>query len=182
MDVILTQDVLDLGETGEIKRVADGYARNYLIPRGMAVLATPSARKQIADIQRTGDKRRERERGSAELLAEKFSGLALTFVARVGEGDRLYGSITSADIAEAVEKATGEELDRRRLLLNRPLKTLGDHVVPVRVAKDLTPELIVTVKRDEQYGVGTDEAREERVAPEDETVELFEETTAAESE
>ena len=148
MDVILTQDVLDVGEAGEIKSVANGYARNYLIPRGLAMLATPSARRQIVEIERTAAKGRDRERGTAEILAQKLSGLPLTFVVKVGEGDRLYGSITSADIAQAIEEAIREEVDRRRLALDRPIKTLGDHPVPVRLARDLAPEVIVTVKRD----------------------------------
>jgi large subunit ribosomal protein L9 len=150
MDVVLTQDVLDLGDAGEVKSVADGYARNYLIPRGMAVLATKSARKQIEDIRNTASKRRARERGTAELLAQKIEGLPLTFVVKVGEGDRLYGSITSSDIGEAIEQAIGEEVDRRRIALDRPIKTLGDHPVPVRLAKDLAPEVIVTVVSDQE--------------------------------
>lgn len=155
MNVILTQDVLDLGEAGEVKRVADGYARNYLIPRGLVVLATPSARKKVAEIERTAAKGRDRERGTAEILAGKLSGLPLTFVVKVGEGDRLYGSITSSDIAQAIEEAIGEEVDRRRLVLDRPIKTLGDHPVPVRLARGLAPEVIVTVKRDEEADTAT---------------------------
>jgi len=150
MDVVLTQDVLDLGEAGEVKSVSDGYARNYLIPRGMAVLATKAALKQITEIQSTAGKRRDRERDSAELLAKKIEGLPLSFVAKVGEGDRLYGSITTSDIGKAIEEAIGEEVDRRRIALDRPIKTLGDHPVPVRLAKDLAPEVIVTVMRDEE--------------------------------
>jgi large subunit ribosomal protein L9 len=150
MDVILTSDVLDLGEAGEIKSVADGYARNYLIPRGLAILATASARKQITEIESKADKRRSRERDAAERLADRISGVPLTFDVRVGEGDRLYGSITSADIAKALEEATGEDIDRRRIVLHRPIKTLGDHPVPIRLAKDLTPEVIVSVQRDEE--------------------------------
>jgi len=95
MDVILTQDIAGLGMAGEIKSVADGYGRNYLIPRGLAILATKSALKQMAEIQRAAEKRRARQRGSAQILAEKLSGLTLTFTVKVGEGDRLYGSITS---------------------------------------------------------------------------------------
>lgn len=146
MDVILTQDVLGLGDAGEIKSVSDGYGRNFLIPRGLAILATESARKQVAEIRRTGEKQRAHERGEAEVLADKIRGLSLTFLVKVGEGDRLYGSITSSDIAEAIEKAAGEEIDRRRIVLARPIKTLGDHPVPIRLAKDLAPEVIVVVR------------------------------------
>ena len=177
MDVILTQDVLDLGEAGEIKSVADGYARNYLIPRGLAMLATKSARKQMMEIQRTGEKRRSSVRSSAELLAEKIGGLTLTFVVKVGEADRLYGSITSTDIAEAIEKASGEEVDRRRIVLSRPIKTLGDHPVAIRLAKDLMPEVIVVVRPDEETGPEKPESLVEAIELEEaeETTESVEE-------
>lgn len=168
MDVILTQDVLDLGQAGEIKSVADGYARNYLIPRGLAMLATKTACKRIAEIQRTAEKRRARERGSAELLAQKIGGLTLTFVVKVGEADRLFGSITSTDIAEAIEKASGEEVDRRRIVLDRPIKTLGDHPVAVRLAKDLTPEVIVVVRPEEEPEAEAPEPLAETIEPEEE--------------
>jgi len=150
MEVILTQDVPGLGVAGEIKTVADGYGRNYLIPKGLAILATRSALKQIADLQRTIEKRRARQRGSMQVLAEKLEGLTLTFTVKVGEGDRLYGSITSSDIAEAIQQAIGEEVDRRRIMLDRPIKTLGDHPVSIRLMADLVPEVIVVVKREEE--------------------------------
>lgn len=150
MDVILTQDVPGLGAAGQIKRVADGYGRNYLIPHGLAIVATKSARQQIADIQRTAERQQARERGTAALLADKIHGLTLTFVVKAGEGDRLYGSITSSDIAEAIQEATGVEVDRRRIVLDRPIKTLGDHPVTIRLATDIAPEVIVVVRREEE--------------------------------
>ena len=177
MDVILTQDVLDLGEAGEIKSVADGYARNCLIPRGLAMPATKSARKQMVEIQRTGEKRQSSVRSSAELLAQKIGGLTLTFVVKVGEEDRLYGSITSTDIADAIEKASGEEVDRRRIILNRPIKTLGDHPVAIRLAKDLMPEVIVVVRPEEEPKTETPKPLAEAIEPEEveETTESVEE-------
>lgn len=150
MNVILKQDIPGLGTAGQIKRVADGYGRNYLIPQGLAIVATTSARKQIADIQRTAERQRARERGAAALLADKIRGLTLTFVVKAGEGDRLYGSITSSDIAEAIQEATGVEVDRRRIVLDRPIKTLGDHPVTIRLATDIAPEVIVVVRREEE--------------------------------
>lgn len=167
MNVILTQDVLGLGEAGEIKSVADGYARNYLIPRGLAMLATKSARKQMVEIQRTAEKRRSSVRSSMELLAQKIGGLTLTFVVKVGEEDRLYGSITSTDIAEAIEKASGEEVDRRRIVLNRPIKTLGDHPVAIRLAKDVMPEVIVVVRPEEEPETEAPEPLAEAIEPEE---------------
>jgi len=148
MNVILTQDVPGLGTAGQIKRVADGYGRNYLIPQGLAIVATESARKQIAAIQRTTESQQARERSAAELLADKINGLALTFAVKVGEGDRLYGSITGSDIAEAIQEATGADVDRRRIVLDRPIKTLGDHPVTIRLATDVAPEVVVVVRRE----------------------------------
>ncbi|MBC8448343.1 MAG: 50S ribosomal protein L9 [Chloroflexi bacterium] len=171
MNVILTQDVPGLGSAGQIKRVADGYGRNYLIPQGLAVVATESARRQVANIQRTAERQQVRERSIAEVLADKISGLTLTFAVKVGEGDRLYGSITSSDIAEAIEAAMGEEVDRRRIVLERPIKTLGDHPVTFRLAADVTPEVIVVVKREEE---------EETEEPTEPVVEVAESAETAE--
>jgi len=162
MKVILTQDVLDVGLAGEVKKVADGYARNFLIPRGLALQATSSAQRQISEIRSSSDKRRSRERTAAELLAEKLEGLTVEFEVKVGEGDRLYGSITSADIAEAVQEKIGEEIDRRRISLRKPIKTLGEHPVPFRLGGGLVPEVIAIVR-----GEGGQEAE----AAEPETVE-----------
>lgn len=161
MDVILTEDVIGLGEAGQIKSVAAGYARNYLIRRGLAIPATDSARRQVAAIERTALKRQSRERGTAEILADKVSGVTLTFHVKVGEENRLYGSITSADIAEALAEAIGEEVDRRRIELGRPIKTLGDHPVPIRLARDLVPEVIVYVKPEAQTGASAAAAETE---------------------
>lgn len=152
MDVILTEDVLGLGEAGQLKSVAAGYARNYLIRRGLAIPATESARRQVASIERSALKRQSRERGTAEILADKISGKVLTFFVKVGEENRLYGSITSADIAEALQAEIGEEVDRRRIDLRRPIKTLGDHPVPIRLARDLIPEVVVIVRPEEEQG------------------------------
>jgi large subunit ribosomal protein L9 len=164
MDVILTEDVIGLGEAGQIKSVAAGYARNYLIRRGLAIPATDSARRQVAAIQHTAVKRQSRERGTAEILADKVSGVTLTFYVKVGEENRLYGSITNADIAEALEKAIGEEVDRRRIELGRPIKTLGDHPVPIRLARDLIPEVIVSVRPEGQAGAPAAAAEPEKTA------------------
>jgi len=150
MNVILTQDVIGVGEAGQVKSVAAGYARNFLIRRGLAIPATDSARRQVAAIERTAVKRQSRERGTAEILADKIRDVTLTFFVKIGEENRLYGSITSADIADALAKVIGEEVDRRRIELGRPIKTLGDHPVPIRLARDLVPEVIVSVRPEGQ--------------------------------
>src|SRR5215203_5900385 len=122
MKVLLTQDVANLGLAGEIKNVAGGYARNYLMPRGMVVLATKGAMKQADDIKQTGIRRRAKERANAEAQAQIIGQQKLTFAARAGENNRLYGSVTSADIADELVKAVGFEVDRRRINLDQPLR------------------------------------------------------------
>ena len=149
MKVVLRKDIPNLGKAGQIKSVADGYARNYLIPKGLAAVATPGAVKQ-AELERKAEERREQKRQEeAEALAAKLAEQTLTFPARAGEGDRLYGSITSADIAQAIQEATGLEVDKRKILLEQPIRELGEHVVPVKLRGDITSQVKVVVIREE---------------------------------
>jgi large subunit ribosomal protein L9 len=149
MDVLLLQDVETLGQAGDIKRVADGYARNYLIPRQLAVLATPGAIKQ-AKVQRQAVANREvKELDEAKALAERLDGVSVTFQARAGETDRLYGSITNVAIAEALEKEIGQEVDRRKIELAEPLKELGTHAVTVKLAAEAEAKVTVVIEREE---------------------------------
>jgi large subunit ribosomal protein L9 len=125
MDVLLLKDVQGLGDAGEVKTVADGYGRNYLIPHGLAMMASPGAVKQ-AQLQAAAEERRkEQEMTEAQELAQALDGLTVTFQARAGESDRLYGSITKANIAESLEEQVGQEVDRRKIELDEPLKELG---------------------------------------------------------
>jgi large subunit ribosomal protein L9 len=149
MDVLLLQDVDQLGVAGEIKRVADGYARNYLFPKGWAVLAKPGAIRQ-AELQRTAEDRRQaRALSEAQALAQQLDGLTVTFQARAGESDRLYGSITNVNIAEALEEQVGQEVDRRKVDLEEPLKELGTHAVTVRLAPEAEAKVTVIIEREE---------------------------------
>jgi large subunit ribosomal protein L9 len=125
MEVLLLKDLSQLGRAGEVKRVAEGYARNYLIPRGLAVMATPGAIKQAEKQREAAARRQVKELSQAQALAQALDGLTVTFQARAGESDRLYGSITSANIAEALEEQVGQEVDRRKIDLEEPLKQLG---------------------------------------------------------
>lgn len=148
MQVILIQDVPNVGKAGEVKNVSDGYGRNYLIARGLARVATEGQQKQAEQHQRSAAKRRQRELADAQSIAERISGLTLTFKARTGEGTKLYGSITSADIAERLSQLLGKEFDRRKIHLEESLRHLGTHQVPVRLTADLVPEITVVIERE----------------------------------
>lgn len=153
MNVLLKKDVDGLGYAGDIKKVADGYARNYLLPRGLAIPADKGAAKQAEQIRAAGERRRERERSSAMSYAEKLQALTLTFKARAADTDRLFGSITAADIALAVEQATGRELDKRQVQLEHPLRQLGTHQVPVRLMAGVEPEVTVVIEREGEAAI-----------------------------
>lgn len=149
MQVLLLKDVEGLGQVGEIKKVADGYARNYLIPRDFAVLATPGAVKQVKKHQRAEVSRQAKALSEAQALAQLLDGEIVTFQARAGEEDRLYGSITSANIAEALEENVDQEVDRRKIDLEEPLKELGTHAVTVRLAPEAEAKVTVIIEREE---------------------------------
>lgn len=148
MNVLLKKDVDGLGYAGDIRKVADGYARNYLFPQGLAIPADKGAAKQAEQIRAAGERRRERERSAAMSYAERLQALTLTFKARAADTDRLFGSITAADIALAVEQATGRELDKRQVHLEHPLRQLGTHQVPVRLMAGVEPEVTVVIERE----------------------------------
>jgi len=148
MEVLLLKDVPGLGRAGEIKGVADGYARNYLIPKGLAILATEGARRQAEQWRRAAARREERRRKEAQALAQLISQTTLTFRVKAGEKDRLYGSITNADIARAFEEKTERAIDKRKVELEEPIRQLGTYQVPVRLLPDLAPLLTVVVERE----------------------------------
>ena len=145
MKVILTKDVEKLGRSGEMKNVADGYATNFLIPRQLAVPAAGGAyRAWQHDIASREDKR-QRERGEAEVAATRIASTTLTMGVKVGEGGKLYGSITTKEIAEALGRR-GITVDRHKIELEEPLKTLGTYKVAIKVFSGMTPEVTVVVE------------------------------------
>ena len=145
MKVILTTDVEKLGKSGELKDVADGYARNFLIPHSLAVPASGGAyRAWQHDIASREDKRK-REREDAEIAATRIGSTTLTMGVKVGEGGKLYGSITAKDIADALGRR-GIVIDRHKIDLDEPLKTLGTYKVAIKVFPGLTPEVTVAVE------------------------------------
>jgi large subunit ribosomal protein L9 len=133
MKLILTQDVDGLGAPGDVVEVAAGYGRNYLVPQGLAIQATRGAEKQIATIRRAREVREVRDLGHAKEIQGQLSGLTVRLPARSGNGGRLFGSITSADVVDAVQQAGGPKLDRRLITIASPIKSLGSHTVTVKV-------------------------------------------------
>lgn len=150
VEVLLIQDVPGLGKVGDVKNVADGYGRNFLIPRGLAKLATPGELKQVEQHRRTATKQAARDSADAQAVAESLEGMTLTFQARAGEGTKLYGSITSADIAEALSRELDRDFDRRKIHLEESLRQLGTHQVAIRLTHDLNPEITVIIEREGQ--------------------------------
>lgn len=149
MKVLLTKDVPGLGKAGETTEVADGYGRNYLIPNEMAVLARSGLVRQAQERQKAQERQAAREAADARALARKMAALSLTFKAKAGEQDKLYGSITSGDIASELEKQLGQAVDRRKILLQEPIRQLGAHQVEIKLAADVTGKVTVIVEREE---------------------------------
>lgn len=148
VEVILRRDVADLGLAGEMVNVRPGYARNYLIPQGIALVATEGNRRRFEEERRQVEQSAEREREAAQELAGELEGREVDFVRRASESGRLFGSVTAADIADELEKE-GVGVDRRAIRLEDPIKDLGEHEVPVRVHMDIVPTLKVSVVAEE---------------------------------
>ncbi len=148
MEVILRDHVENVGRRGEIVRVADGYARNFLLPRNLALPATDANKKRVERERKNLELRETEDRHAAEAIAARLTALELTIPRKVGESDQLYGSVTNADIAELL-KEMGFDLDRRKILLPDPIKALGENTVPVKVHRDVTAQLKVIVTKAE---------------------------------
>jgi large subunit ribosomal protein L9 len=149
MEVILREDIEKLGSRGDVVKVAPGYARNYLLPQRLAVPAT-EANKKIVEQERQAALRREAvERGQAEEQAKLLAAVVLTTVQKAGEQDQLFGSVTAKDIAELLAKQ-GFEIDRRKIVLHEPIKTLGEHTVHIKLFRDVTAAVKLQVNREEE--------------------------------
>ena len=148
MEVILREHVEHLGRRGDVVKVADGYARNYLLPRKLALQATEANKKQIERERKIAEAHELQERQSAQSVAERLANLEITIARRVGESDVLYGSVTAADIAEALE-AKQFPIEKRKIQLPDPIKSLGEHSVSVRLHRDVTANVKVQVTRAE---------------------------------
>ncbi len=147
MEVILKEDVHKLGSRGDVVKVADGYGRNYLLPRKLAIEANKSNKAVIEQMKAAAVRRSAREKADAEALSTQFNNLTVTFQRRSGEHDQLFGSVTSGDIAAEIEKK-GFNVDRRKIQLHEPLKSLGEFTVPVKLHKDVTAHVRVLIEKE----------------------------------
>ena len=147
MKVLLLEDVDNLGLAGSIVAAADGYARNYLFPRKLAKPATAGAVKEAEQIRKAGERKRAKLKGAAEELASQVEATSLTFTARAGETGKLYGSITTAEIAEALGEKLGQEIDKRKIA-SEPLRQLGETIVDLHLMAGVTAKLKVTIEEE----------------------------------
>jgi large subunit ribosomal protein L9 len=147
MEVILREHVDNLGKRGEIVKVADGYARNFLLPRKLALPATDGNRKHVERERKIVEVREAAEKVQAEAIAARLNMIDITITRRVGETDQLYGSVTAVDIADFL-KGKGFEIDRRKLILPEPIKAIGEHTVPLKLHREVTVPLKVRVAKE----------------------------------
>jgi len=147
MEVILRDHVEKLGQRGEIVKVSDGYARNYLLPRKLALPATEGNKKHVARERKIMETREAEEKSQAQAVASRLSTIDITIARRVGETEQLYGSVTAGDIAEFL-KTKGFEIDRRKLILPEAIKTIGEHDVPLKLHREVTAPLKVKVVKE----------------------------------
>lgn len=148
MKLILTQEVTGLGGPGDVVDVKDGYGRNYLVPQGFAIRWTRGGEKQIGTIRRAREVREIRDLGQAQDVASALQSMHVTLPRRAGDGGRLFGSVTAADVADAVKAAGGPNLDRRRIELPHPIKTVGTHRVAVRLHPEVSTDVDIEVLGD----------------------------------
>jgi large subunit ribosomal protein L9 len=148
MEVILKEDVVKLGNRGDVIKVAEGYGRNFLLPKDLAIEATAANKAVIQQMKESSVRRSAKEKAEAELLVTQLNTVELKFHRKVGEKDHLFGSVTSGDVAQALE-AKGYTIDRRKVQLAEPLKQLGDFEIPIRLHKEVTARVKVTVAPEE---------------------------------
>ena len=146
MEVNLIKDVKGLGNEGEVVKVADGYARNYIIPKGLALQATKANLRMLQDIRETKESKAERELAGAEMTAKELEHSRITIRRKAGEGGKLFGSVTAKDIADAVEKALGVAIDKRRIELVEPIKAVGSYAVPIKLHAEVSTRISVEVE------------------------------------
>ena len=147
MEVILKEDVAKLGSRGDVVKVAEGYGRNYLLPKKLAIEANAANKAVIEQMKAAAVRRLAREKGDAEAVAQQLAGVQLSFTRKSGEHDQLFGSVTSADIAHELE-AKGLNIDRRKIQLNEPLKAIGDFNVQIKLHRDVVVPVKVSIHKD----------------------------------
>jgi large subunit ribosomal protein L9 len=169
MKVVLIQEVPGLGNVGDVKEVSGGYGRNYLIPKGYAQFATPNVLKKVDKLRTVEEKRQQSLNMEMADFAKKLEGLEVIIKAKVGGQERLYGSVTAADIADYIKQLTGQEIDKRKVMLSEAIHKIGEYGVSVKLSRDLSPKLKVIV---------VDERAEEKTGDKEQTEAKPEETAA----
>lgn len=150
MKVVLLEDLPGRGKAGEIKEVSKGYARNFLLPRGLALLATPAVIKQVESRLEQEKTEESIDRDKLVELAQQIEGKEIRFQARMGAGERLFGSITAADVAEELSQAIGSVIDKKKIDIEKSLRKTGSHQVAVKLASDLNPQITVVIEEEQQ--------------------------------
>ena len=181
MKVLLMKDVYKLGRAGDVKRVADGFGRNFLLPQGLAVLATPGALKQVDHIRAQASLRRNALNTEMGSVAEQVNGVVLSFASKAGETGKLYGSITPQMVADALNQKLNTKIDRHNVEL-QPIRTLGEFKARIRLTVDLTPEVKILVHREGESPVVASEqpAADKKAAPAEEKPAAEKKTAPAE--
>jgi large subunit ribosomal protein L9 len=149
MEVILKEDVEKLGHRGDVVKVAQGYGRNFLLPKKLAIEATPANKAVIEQMKASAVRRSAKEKGDAQQLLTQIEQVSLTFARKTGDGDHLFGSVTAVDISQALE-AKGFTVERRKVHMEEPLKTLGEFHIPVRLHREVTAHVKVNVVKEEE--------------------------------
>jgi len=162
MKVVLLEDLPGRGKAGEIKEVNKGYARNFLLPRGLALLATPTVIKQVESRLEREKLEESIDRDKLVELAQQIEGKEIRFQARMGTGERLFGSITAADVAEKLSEAIGSVIDKKKIDIEKSLRKTGSHEVAVKLASDLNPKIMVVIEEEKE--TGTEEETEKKAA------------------
>ena len=147
MEVILKEDVPKLGNRGEVVKVAEGYGRNFQLPKKLAIQATAANKTVIEQMKAASVRRSAKEKAQAEELAKQFDGLSVSFQRKSGENDQLFGSVTSGDVADALDRK-GFNVDRRKIQIHEPLRTLGEFTIPIKLHKDVTAHLKVVIEKE----------------------------------
>jgi large subunit ribosomal protein L9 len=160
MEVILKEYVAKLGSRGDVVKVSEGYGRNYLLPRKLAIEATAANKSVIDQMKAAAVRRLAKEKSDAELLAKQFDGVSLQFTRRAGENGQLFGSVTSSDVAHELEHR-GFKVERRKISLDEPLKTLGDFTVPIKLHRDVTTTVKVTIVKEAEAAKEEEKQAEE---------------------
>lgn len=149
MKVIFLQDVPNVATAGQVKDVADGYGRNFLLPKQLATVATPAELKKLELKQQADDRREARSEQEAESLAQTLQGINVVLKVKAGDKDRIYGSITSSDIADEIKKLSGHEVDKRKIELEEPIRELGSYQIPMKLTKGVTANITVIVEQEQ---------------------------------